>query len=188
MRSMFPRNLATNGKPFTNQRTNITFNGILVLNQGKPRIDFENHIDLKSTDWLINSIGERLYVTELVTLSEHYKSCYYINEHEYNQQKPSSPTFSINANTIENSIIGTQVNATINLNKQIEQLKNDVLHSNSSDKEELLKVISLLEDLKNNQKPVPKGVLSKFSSTLARNSWIASPIANFLLSLCLNQL
>lgn len=187
MRSMFPRNLATNGQPFTNLRTNITFDGILVANQAKPRIDFENHIDVKSTDWLINSIGERLYVTELISLSEDYKSCYYISEHKFNQQKQNAPTFSINANTIENSIIGTQLNATINLNKQIEQLKDTVLRSTSSDKEELLKIISSLEDLKNNQESIPKGFLAKFSETLAKNSWITTPIANFLLSLFLSQ-
>lgn len=87
MRSMFPRNLSTSGKPFTNERTNVSFKGILVLNQGKPRIDFENSIDVKSTDWLVNSVGERLYVTELISLSDSYKSCYYISEYEYNQSK-----------------------------------------------------------------------------------------------------
>ena len=84
MRSMFPRNLSTSGKSFTNERTNVSFKGILVLNQGKPRIDFENCIDVKSTDWLVNSVGERLYVTELISLSDSYKSCYYISEHECN--------------------------------------------------------------------------------------------------------
>ena len=110
---MFPKNLSTSGKPFTNERTNVSFKGILVLTQGKPRIDFENSVDVKSTDWLVNSVGERLYVTELVSLSDSYKSCYYISEHDYNQSKQSNPAFSINATTIENSIIGTQTNATI---------------------------------------------------------------------------
>lgn len=50
MRSMFPRNLSTSGKPFTNERTNVSFKCILVLNQGKLWIDFENSIDVKSTD------------------------------------------------------------------------------------------------------------------------------------------
>lgn len=83
MRSMFPRNLATSGKSFTNERTGESFAGILVLGQGKPRIDFENRIDVKSNDWLINAAGERLYVTELVDISQYYKSCYYISEYEY---------------------------------------------------------------------------------------------------------
>ena len=48
MRSMFPKNLSTSGKLFTNERTSVSFKGILVLNQGKPRIDFENNIDVKS--------------------------------------------------------------------------------------------------------------------------------------------
>lgn len=97
-RSMFPKNLSTSGKPFINERTNTSFKGILVLTQGKPRIDFENSVDVKSTDWLVNSVGERLYVTELVSLSDSYKSCYYINEHDYNQSKQSNTAFSINDN------------------------------------------------------------------------------------------
>ena len=157
MRSMFPKNLSTSGKLFTNERTSVSFKGILVLNQGKPRIDFENNIDVKSTDWLVNSVGEKLYVTELVSLSNAYKSCYYISEHKYNQSKQSNPVFSINATTIENSIIGTQTNATINLNAELQKLKSDIDSSNSPDKEELYQIISLLEELKNSQEPIPEG-------------------------------
>lgn len=123
MRSMFPKNLVRSGKPFKNERTGISFQGILILNQGKPRIDFENSVDVKSTDWIVNSSGERLYVTELVPIADAYKSCYYISEHEYNRSKQNAPTFSINATTIEGSIIGTQASATINLNGQIQKLK-----------------------------------------------------------------
>lgn len=187
MRSMFPRNLSTSGKPFTNERTSVSFKGILVLNQGKPRIDFENSVDVKSTDWLVNSVGERLYVTELVSLSDSYKTCHYISEHEYNQSKQSNPAFSINATTIENSIIGTQTNATINLNSQLQKLRSDIDSSDSPDKEELHQIISLLEELKNGQEPVPKGFLSKFSAVMQRNSWISGSVAGFLLNLFLHQ-
>ena len=186
-RSMFPKNLSTSGKLFTNERTNVSFKGILVLTQGKPRIDFENNIDVKSTDWLVNSVGEKLYVTELVSLSNAYKSCYYISEHKYNQSKQSNPVFSINATTIENSIIGTQTNATINLNAELQKLKSDIDSSNSPDKEELYQIISLLEELKNSQEPIPKGFLSKFSAVMQRNSWISGSVAGFLLNLFLHQ-
>lgn len=187
MRSMFPRNLSTSGKPFKNERTNESFKGILVLNQGKPRIDFENSVDVKSTDWLVNSVGERLYVTELASLSDSYKSCYYISEHEYNQSKQSNTTFSINATTIENSIIGTQANATINLNMQLQQLRSDIDGSDSSDKEELHQIVSMLEELNKSKDPVPRNIFSKFSAVMERNSWITGSIASFLLNLFLHQ-
>lgn len=187
MRSMFPRNLSTSGKPFINERNSTAFNGILVLNQGRPRIDFENSVDVKSTDWLVDSVGERLFVTELVPLSEDYKSCYYISEYEYNQSRQSSPSFSINATTIENSIIGTQANAAISLNSQLQMLRSDIDSSNSSDKEELHQIVSLLEEMKSNHDSVPKGFLSKFSAVMERNSWITGSIASFLLNLFLHQ-
>ena len=187
MRSMFTKNLSTSGKPFTNQRTSVSFKGILVLNQSKPRIDFENDVDVKSSDWLINSVGERLYVTEVASLSDYYKSCYYISEYEYNQSKQSNPTFSINANTIENSIIGTQSNAVINLDSQIQKIRSDIDSSDSPDKEELHQIISLLEEISKNGDPVPKNILSRFSAVMERNSWIAGSIASFLLNLFLGR-
>lgn len=184
---MFTKNLSTSGKPFTNTRTGASFLGILVLNQGQPRVDFENEIDIKSTDWIFNSVGDRLYVTEVISLSEYYKSFYYISEYEYNKSKQSNPTFSISATTIENSIIGTQTNATISLNEQLQKLRSDIDSSNSTDKEELRQIISLLEELKSSQSPVPKGFLSKFSAVMERNSWIAGSIASFLLNLFLGR-
>lgn len=188
MLSMFPQNLHSSGKDFINTRTNEKFKGILVLNQPKPRIDFENTVDLKSSDWILNSVGERLYVTEVFSVSNGYKSCYYISEYQYNQSNNNNPTFSINATTIENSIIGTQVNATISLNDQIQKMKSDISDSSSSDKEELLKIVSLLEELKNSQEPIPKGILSRFSVVMERNSWITGSIASFLLGLLQNRL
>lgn len=187
MLSMFSQNLINNGKSFINERTNITFKGILILNQKKKRIDFENCVDLKSTDWVVTSLGERLYITELFSLSKNYKSCYFINEYEYNQSNKINPIFSIKAKVIENSIIGTQLNATINLNDQIQNMKNDILNSLSSDKTELLKIVSLLEEIKNNKEPVSKGFLSKFSAVMERNSWITGSIASYLLSVFLTQ-
>lgn len=185
MRSMFQRNLSTSGKVFTNERTGVSFKGILVLNQSKPRIDFDNNVDTKSNDWIVNSVGERLYVTELVPLSDSYKSCYYISECEYNQSASNQPAFHINANTIKNSIIGTQSNTTVNLNAQLERLRNDVENSDSNDKEELHKIISLLEELSKSNEPVPRNIFSKFSAVMERNSWISGSIAGFLLNLFL---
>lgn len=185
MRSMFQHNLSTNGKVFTNERTGASFKGILVLNQSKPRIDFDNNVDTKSNDWIVNSVGERLYVTELVPLSDSYKSCYYIAEHEYNQSRNNQPAFHISANTIKNSIIGTQSNATINLNAQLERLRNDVESSDSTDKEELRQIISLLEELSKSNEPIPRNIFSKFSAVMERNSWISGSIAGFLLNLFL---
>lgn len=188
MLSMFPTNLANCGQTFTNQRTNQIFKGILVSNQRRPRIDFENQTDLKPNDWIASTSGQLLFVTEIFSISNDYKSCYYISEYEYNQSNNKSPTFSINANTIENSIIGTQANATISLNDQIQKMKSDIAISSSSDKEELLKIIALLEEMNNSQEPIPKGILSRFSAVMERNSWITGSIASFLLGLLQNRL
>lgn len=186
MRSMFYKNLSTSGKPFFNERTNESINGILNLVQGRPHIDFSNDTDIKSSDWIVNSAGEHLFITDISPVSV-YKSCYYITEYEFNQSYKQSTSFQINAQNIENSIIGNQTNATINLNSQLEEMRNMVNQLSSSDKNELLEIISLLEEIKNSNEPVKKGFLYKFSSVMERNSWITGSIAGFLLNLFLGQ-
>lgn len=185
MRSMFLTNLRTSGKPFSILRTSLTVKGIPSLDSRGTYIAFGNDVDIHSNDWVTNSVGERLYITHIEPIMN-YKNCYYITEYEYNRTKPSSPSFNIQADKIENSIIGTQTNASISLNNQLEKMKSDIAQSDSSEKEELLKIVSLLEEIKINQQPVPKGFLSNFSSIMEKNSWISSSISSFLLSLFLN--
>lgn len=65
-----------------------------------------------------------------------------------------------------------------------EQIEN----STSPDKEELQQIINLLEMVLNNQVPAQKGLLSKFSAVLERNSWITGSIASALLSWLTTQI
>lgn len=184
---MFPKNLATSGQYFVIQKNSEQFRAILVLNQGQPRIDYENHVNLVSGDWIINSSGQRLFITQTFNLSQYYKSSNYITEYEYNLRNQNSTVYNINANSIDNSIIGNQSNAVININTQLDKIKSDIENSSSTDKEELLKIVKLLEEIISKQEPVKKGFLYKFSEVLQRNSWITGSIASLLLNMFLSQ-
>lgn len=182
MRSMFKRNLQTSGKDFTVVRTSETAKGLLVNYNCRQHIDFPIELDIHLNDWIVNSIGEKLFVTEIQEYSP-YKSCYYLSEYEYNSQMPQSTTFNINADKIENSIIGTQTNATISLSNDLEQIRKMIDESSSSDKDELHELLSLLEQQMKTNESIPKGIFSRFSAVMQRNSWISGAISSFLLKL-----
>lgn len=182
MRSMFKRNLQTSGKDFTVVRTSETAKGVLVNYNCRQHIDFPIELDIHSNDWIVNSVGEKLFVTEIQECSP-YKSCYYLSEYEYNSRMSQATTFNINADKIENSIIGTQTNATISLSNDLEQIRKMIDESPSSDKDELHELLSLLEQQLKTNESIPKGIFSRFSAVMQRNSWISGAISSFLLKL-----
>ena len=75
----------------------------------------------------------------------------------------------------------TIIEEMINAKKEIEA-------SNSPDKEDLDKIISLLEMIVNNQLSPQKGLFSKFSSVMERNSWITGTITSTLLGWLTSQI
>lgn len=167
MRSMFSRNLKTSGKIFTVQRTSENIQGILASYNCRPHIDFPIESDIHSNDWIVNPVGEKLLITEIQDFSP-YKSCYYISEHEYNSRHSQSNIFNITADKIENSIIGNQSSAIINLSNDLEQIRQMIDESSSSDKVELHQLVDLLESHSKSTESIPKGFLSKFSTVMQK--------------------
>lgn len=182
MRSMFYRNLQTNGKLFTINRSLESSKGILVNCSGRSHIDFPIDLDVHSNEWITNSIGEKLFITEIQEVPP-YKSCYYISEYEFNSRQSASNTFNIHADKIENSIIGNQSTATITLSNDLENIRKLIAESSSVDKAELTELVSKLENMTDSREPIPKGFLSKFSAVMQRNSWITSAVSSFLLNM-----
>lgn len=70
----------------------------------------------------------------------------------------------------------------MNIGNTIQKTREQINSSSSTDKEELLEIINLLEKVVNGQTPVKKGLLSKFSDAIQKNSWITSPITSILLN------
>ncbi|MCX4339963.1 MAG: hypothetical protein OSJ72_10000 [Lachnospiraceae bacterium] len=153
-------------------------------------IGFMPDSDVQSNDWLINPANERFYVADTVTDFFHQQKsqlkAYYQTVTEHNAN-PEKATAIFNIENATNSVIGTQSTVTMNINNSIQDAKDQISSSGSSDKEELQQIISLLEMVVNNQVPAQKGLLSKFASVIQRNSWIASPISSILLNWLLTQ-
>lgn len=188
--------LQQQGQPYKIERNNSIIGELDGLSNyekstHKAYIGFIPKSDICPGDWLINSVGERFYVhdtmTEFIEKQPNQLKTYYYSEAEYKKQFiQNNPVFNIQ--NAYGSVIGTQSNVTLNYNDTIRELKNTVNSSDSTDKEELDRIISLLEMIVNNQIPVSKGLFSKFSDVMERNSWITGSIASALLSWLTTQI
>lgn len=158
---------------------------------GKKYIGFMPGTDIQPNDVLTNPAGEIIYIADAQTQFLHREpyqlKAYYQTEYEkaYNAQS-NSPVFNIG--TTYGSVIGTQQSVTVNYKDSLRATKKQIEDSDSPDKEELQQIISLLEMIVNNQLPPKKGLLSKFSAVLERNSWLTGSIASALISWLTSQI
>ena len=152
----------------------------------KAYIGFPPESDIKTGDWLINSAGERFYVNDTVTdyfmKNPNQLKAFYLTEVEFSKHKHSSNTTIFNIGTATGSVIGTQSVVNMNYQNSVQQLHDQIAKSNSPDKEQLEKIVSTLELIVNGDIPAQKGILSKFSAAMERNSWITGAVASTLLS------
>lgn len=158
---------------------------------GRKYIGFIPGTDIHLGDSLTNPAGDTFYIVDVQTQFVHQEpyqlKAYYQTEFDKERYaQPSSPVFNIG--NAYGSVIGTQHTVTFNYKDSLQTAKMQIESSDSSDKEELQRVISLLEMIVNNQLPPQKGLLSKFSSVLERNSWITGSIASTLLGWLTSQI
>ena len=156
----------------------------------KKYIGFMPDSDVQPGDWLINPSNERLFVSDTMTDfffgEKNQLKAYYQTTVEYNSKTQAQPMV-FNISNANNSIIGTQSVVTMNINNSIQSAREQIASHDSNDKEELQQIISLLEMVINNQVPAQKGLLSKFSAVMERNSWITGTISSILLNWLLTQ-
>lgn len=100
-------------------------------------------------------------------------------EHKLNSLSNSQ---NINIGNIHGAaIVGNQQNASINMGHTIEEIKSLIDNKPIEDREELKKLVTLLEIIEENNTPVSKGTFSKFADILNKYSDIALPIGSVIL-------
>lgn len=134
----------------------------------------------------VTYLKENGYITEPISIMRTYTlaltekgEIFVENDFKMPSEKPINNVFNIENAT--NSVIGTQSNVTLNINNAIQETKEQIESSDSDDKAELRQIINLLEMVINEQIPAKKGLFSKFTAVIQRNSWIASPITSIFL-------
>lgn len=147
--------------------------------------------DVKPGDWIVNPSGERLYIVDTLTATgldgPSELRAYFQTSTEYNSKTESQSTI-FNIGTANNSLIGNQSHFTMNITTSLQKARSQIDSSDSNDKEELHKIIDLLENVANNKVPIKKGMLSQFSELMERNSWITSSMSSLALNLLMSQI
>lgn len=153
---------------------------------GRAYIGFRPGTDVASGDVVINPSGDRFYIVD--TESSYFQKqlqqikTYSISEREYLSQKQQSPSTVFNIGTAYGSVIGTANTATINYQSNIEELRKLVSDDTSPDREQMERLLDLLQMVVDNQVPAQKGLFAKFSAVMEKHSWLSSAVASTLLS------
>lgn len=146
--------------------------------------------DIKEQDILKLSSGDE-YIAVSVE-KEHeagkpaFKKAYYQSVSQYRQQKQGTTVFNIQS--AYGSIIGNQESPVLNYNSTLSELKERAAADTSPDKEDIERIISLLEMIVNGQLPPSKGLFSKFSAVMERHSWLSNSVAGAILSWLTSQI
>lgn len=157
-------------------------------NFGLQHISFMPETDIKAGDILLGPNGENFCVSK--TEMEYFqKQPYALNAYYSDgvQGRSQESSAVYNIQNAYGSIIGSGNQATVNYNSAISELKQAVSSDTSADKEQLEKIVSLLEMVVNDQVPPSKGLFSKFREVMERNSWITGSIANALMNWLLSK-
>lgn len=150
-------------------------------------LGFARGTDIKIDDVVINPAKERLYITE--TQASYFQKeqeqikAFYMTEVEKKRKETEQHQSTIyNIGTAYGSVIGTANTATINYQTSFRELRDRAEAENAPDKEQVQKLIDLVEMIVNEQIPPQRGLLSKFSETMERHSWVTSAVASALVS------
>lgn len=160
----------------------------------KAYIGFMPGTDVREQDLIIGPAGEKLFVQEVLPQYVHHDlmqlKAVFLTEREMNARGTSAQTV-FNIGSATGSVIGTQASVNFHYNynadmldigKEIGEIRKQIDAASSPDKEELGKIIDLLEEIVRDKKPVEKGILSHFSDVMQRHEWITSPVMSVLLS------
>lgn len=87
--------------------------------------------------------------------------------------------------SIQNSIVGSQASAALNVNADISEIKSLIQSVQESDRATLSSLLETLETLKE-KKELPRGFLAKFNKVLSDYPKICDSVSSFLMKFVLN--
>lgn len=192
MKSFLSSIIERNGVEFV-----VTRNGRSHIEKGaKNTLDgvacfcFDDSADIKPGDTLENPERNQYFVSDVETMFDAGKPAFlkvtYKTAAQIQQENKSNTVFNIQ--NAYGSIIGNNNQCTANYYAAIDDLKARVSSDNSTDKEDMEKIISLLEAIVSDKVKPSKGLFSKFSEVMERHSWLSSSVAGTILSWLLTQI
>lgn len=177
-----PYQITRNGQPFS---TEIGLNNFSKSTK-RSHLDFRPDADVIVGDFATSPDGKSVEIieTNIVYMAQQpfALEAYYSTDYENTQQKKASSHQTFHINNAYGSVIGSDNVATINYTSSIPDMRRKIEAEAPEYRESLQKIVDLLEMIVDNQITPTKGLLSKFSSVMERNSWISSAVASTLLT------
>ena len=162
-----------------------TLKGFICGNSYPDSIQIMGKCDITESDWIVDcSTKRRYFIDGVKPISKNAYILHCQSEYQYNQPKQTNAQYNIG--TIQGSaIVGNQQYATINIGNNLDDIQKTI-NSDSSidslDKEEFNKLIERLKIITEDNQPVSKGTLAKFSDLLEKHSDIAINLGQVLMS------
>lgn len=187
IKSRVDRLLNLRGDDFSVERSGSivsTFKGIFCGNDYPNTIQLVSYADVLEDDWLIHtSTNKRYFIKKVKPLSQANEilgwMVEYLSESEYEQLISAKDNTTFSIGTIYGSaIVGNYNNATINNGYNLNEIRSLISSKPSEEQEELNKLIDRISVIIEDNQPVSKGTLAKFSDLLTKHSDIAIAIGS----------
>ncbi|MBU5256817.1 hypothetical protein [Tissierella praeacuta] len=190
IKSKLDKVLSMHGDDFSIERNNLiisTTKGFFCGKDYPNTIQLDGNADVSENDWLIHvPTNKKYFVKNVQAISKSNQvlawMAEYLSESEYKKSisKKDNSTFSIGA-IYGSAIVGNYNNATINNGYSLSEIRSLVSSKPADEQEELNKLIDRIEIITEDNQPVSKGTLAKFSDLLAKHSDITIAIGNALM-------
>ncbi len=152
---------------------------------GKSYIGFSPETDVRVGDILIAKFSEnRLQVSEtdveVIRGQPFQRKAFVVNldHHEVSKERAGAV---FNIGSVHSSIVGSQGEATLNMNFDLKSVIGEIENRGGPDSEELKAIVTEIQRTLETERVIPKGFLGKSWALLERNSWVIEPIMKSLL-------
>lgn len=143
------------------------------------RFEPNSNVDVQVGDDIFVPIKNKHYLITNVEISTFCGERHSIDAYFDNSFTKPTTNMTFNTYNPNNSIIGTQANANININESFNNLDNLINQYGNDDKVSLNELVNTLKsELDNNQ--INKNKFSKFSDLIAKHSWLPLAISQII--------
>ncbi|KOR24146.1 hypothetical protein [Clostridium sp. L74] len=191
IKSQTDRVLSKHGDDFSIERNSSiisTTKGFFCGQEYPNTIQLASNTDVNENDWIIhNSTNRKYFVKSVEPISKSNQTlawmAEYLSESEYEKSisEENKSTFSIGA-IYGSAIVGNHNNATINNGYNLNEIRSLISSKPAEDQKDLNRLIDRIEIITEDNQPVSKGTLAKFSDLLAKHSDIAIALGSSLVN------
>ena len=172
-RAMLDCEIFRNGEKIANQL------GLVNDNKEYNYIAFDPNIDIQIGDEIYCPIKKKHYLVNYIDIKTFNGKAHRLEAYFDNNYINSSQTTIFNTYNPNNTIIGNQDNAVINIRDSFNHLENLIKQNENEDTIRLNELYSILkEEIQNNN--LSKSKLSKFGDLLCKYSWLAPAISQII--------